>query len=249
MAWRFQNYGLMPTLKYAFNKLAKGNYWKIEVQTLEIFEFLDLFGIPIAKKNQYIESAIKNIKSLLLTLTENQKIVIGAESIKDVYSERSSITRLLLLSLIIKTQAIDSIIETGTQHGVSAFMIREFIQDQPRTVFFRSYDVKKDILLSRDIEENLVILKTPIREDFCKQTLITRNGNLLFFHDSDHSEENMLFELDWAWNNLFANFVLCDDIDGNNAFAIFCELNKLIGYRIKFDSGPAVGFVQRNLED
>tara|TARA_B100000029_G_C17577942_1_gene958740 strand:+ start:386 stop:1156 length:771 start_codon:yes stop_codon:yes gene_type:complete len=46
----------------------------------------------------------------------------------------------------------------------------------------------------------------------------------VFFHDSDHSEENMLFEFRFIWPFISDNnIILSDDVNINNAFNIFCN--------------------------
>ncbi|MCL4480253.1 MAG: class I SAM-dependent methyltransferase [Candidatus Thermoplasmatota archaeon] len=46
----------------------------------------------------------------------------------------------------------------------------------------------------------------------------------MFYHDSDHSEENMLFEFDWACGHLKPQGVLIsDDIDLNRAWDMFLK--------------------------
>jgi hypothetical protein len=48
-----------------------------------------------------------------------------------------------------------------------------------------------------------------------------------FFHDSEHSYENMMFEYEWAYSNLSENGVIAsDDIEWNNAFRDFKNRHK-----------------------
>ncbi|MGH6888557.1 MAG: class I SAM-dependent methyltransferase [Rhizomicrobium sp.] len=53
--------------------------------------------------------------------------------------------------------------------------------------------------------------------------LLARLGNIgLFVHDSLHTAENLLFELDWAWRHLGSGGALVvDDIDTNTGFRTF----------------------------
>lgn len=54
-------------------------------------------------------------------------------------------------------------------------------------------------------------------------TLLENVRNVdIFFHDSDHSYENMMFEFDKAWGYLMPKgFLLVDDITENSAFSEF----------------------------
>lgn len=46
----------------------------------------------------------------------------------------------------------------------------------------------------------------------------------IFFHDSDHSKNNMLYEFETAWPFINNNgFIISDDINLNNAFEEFCK--------------------------
>ena len=55
--------------------------------------------------------------------------------------------------------------------------------------------------------------------------LISKTNSVdIFFHDSDHSEENMLFEFRFIWPFISDNnIILSDDVNINNAFKIFCR--------------------------
>jgi len=49
----------------------------------------------------------------------------------------------------------------------------------------------------------------------------------IFYHDSSHTEENMMNEYKWARNNLKHNGILIsDDIDDNRAWVNFHESNR-----------------------
>jgi hypothetical protein len=48
----------------------------------------------------------------------------------------------------------------------------------------------------------------------------------MFYHDSEHSFENMSFEFEWAWQNLVpSGLLVSDDIDWNDAFGEFSRLH------------------------
>ena len=57
--------------------------------------------------------------------------------------------------------------------------------------------------------------------------VINKVGSIeLFFHDSDHSKRNMLFEFDTIWPHLKENgIIVSDDINLNDAFKEFCNKN------------------------
>lgn len=69
--------------------------------------------------------------------------------------------------------------------------------------------------------------------------LISKTNSVdIFFHDSDHSEENMLFEFRLIWPFISDNnIILSDDVNINNAFKIFCgeiKYKKALIYKGEF---------------
>jgi hypothetical protein len=49
-----------------------------------------------------------------------------------------------------------------------------------------------------------------------------------FVHDSEHTYENMMFELNTAWQNIaFDGIIVCDNVDWSSAFSDFCKQNKI----------------------
>lgn len=59
--------------------------------------------------------------------------------------------------------------------------------------------------------------------------LLGRLGSVdIFYHDSDHSYENMMFEFETAWPKISrGGFLLSDDIKWNNAFMGFVNKNDI----------------------
>lgn len=65
----------------------------------------------------------------------------------------------------------------------------------------------------------------------------------LFFHDSEHSYENMLFELDWGYNHLNKGGIIgADDYDWNDAFNDFLKSHSDL---VPITQG-LTGFVMKN---
>jgi predicted O-methyltransferase YrrM len=58
--------------------------------------------------------------------------------------------------------------------------------------------------------------------------LPTMQGNVdIFYHDSEHSYENMMFEFEWAYKHLKTGGILAsDDVDWNDAFSDFARKHK-----------------------
>jgi hypothetical protein len=67
----------------------------------------------------------------------------------------------------------------------------------------------------------------------------------MFFHDSDHSFENMRYEFECVWKFTNVQCLISDDVEFNSAFVVFCEKHHLTPLFFKLDFGPLVGFVLR----
>jgi len=187
------------------------------------------------------------VDSSLFELRESKNKILGIENpIKPVLDEDSSVSRLIVLAAILELFKIDTFIETGTQHGISASAVAKFRLINHESFSIHSIDVGQTQLVQRELEVNYITLETPVRRHFKEVTLDTVHRKTLFFHDSDHTFENMYFEFNWAWNVLKVEILVADDIDMNSAYSRFCLDNSLSEFRIKMDSGTTIGVAIRN---
>ena len=239
--WRIQNYGLVAALKYVFLQRGRPEQMHPHKLCLDLQGLIGLLALPPKNSSHVVE----RINSSMHRLRESQ-LNENLKGIKPVVAVGASITRLVVLDLVIAKIQPDLVIETGTQHGVSASVVSESISHQKLGVRFKSIDVANQALIRREDSVEYLVLDTPIRVQFRKETICDLGKRILFFHDSDHSYENMIFEFDWAWNYLKVKALVSDDIDGNYAFKNFCRRNNLTGYRVTLDDGPAVGLVIRD---
>lgn len=242
--WRILNYGIVPTFKYFVTHRLGLKSQNKNLETLTVSDFAVLIGM----KGENSESISReNVLSMVQDMREQVDLDSKGRSIKDVLGVESSVARLLILEIAIRSKRFRSFLETGTQHGLSAFVVNESAKMNSLSMNIASFDVSHEQYFVRSEGVNYSLLTRPVRKNFKSQTLALKEEPLLFFHDSDHSYENMLFEFEWAWNHLNAEVIISDDIDGNNAFFDFCKSAGITGYRIMIDEGPAVGFVVRSL--
>lgn len=242
--WRILNYGLYPTFKYfATHRLGSRSQEKI-LESLRVSDFAALIGV---KGENYENVSRENVLSLVKKMREQVESDSEGRKIKDVLGSESSIARLIILELAIRSDRFKSFLETGTQHGLSAFVVNESAKRYSPTMNIASFDVSHEQYFVRSEGVIYSLLASPVRRNFKKETLDFKSDPLLFFHDSDHSYENMFFEFLWAWDHLKAEVIISDDIDGNDAFFDFCKSAGVTGYRIMIDDGPAVGFAKRGL--
>jgi cephalosporin hydroxylase len=177
-----------------------------------------------------------------------EDFVLAGNKIKgDLIGSNASQTRFKVIAAIISKYKFDVIIEAGTQHGASALFTKKFLNQKNKDCKIFSIDVSKYQAPLEVDSINRIILDPPVRKNFKEQTqaLITSEKSVLYFHDSDHSYENMVFEFDWAWNHLKSKVIIADEVENNSAFYEFVNNEKTFFIIYKFDSGPAVGIAIR----
>jgi hypothetical protein len=239
------NYGLTPTIKYLRERLSDSKFHGNTAAEISLEDFLR--QITGKESPHIIKKARANVDSALIELRESKTKILEIEnSIKPVLEEESSVSRLIVLAAILEIFRIDTFIETGTQHGISTSAVAKFRSIKHEGFSINSIDVGQARLVQQEPNVNYLTLESPVRRNFKKVTLRIAHGNTLFFHDSDHTFENMYFEFDWAWNELKVGILVADDIDMNNAYSKFCQDNSLSEFRIKMDSGTTIGVSIRN---
>lgn len=243
--WRFLNYGSKPAFGYFLERFA-------DYAASDSLDFESDLGFYLEKNfgsdaSVEVQFARSTVKSLLTELRNaHAKDFHKKRTIKPVLEANSSTSRLVVLTTLLSIFEIDTFIETGTQHGVSASCVSHLKKTKNKNFSIHSFDVRPTNLIRRESDVEYVNLKWPIRRNFERATLKLDTRNAMFFHDSDHTFENMFFEFNWAWNVLKVNILVADDIDMNSAFSKFCRKNSLEEYRIKMDSGTTIGVAVRN---
>jgi hypothetical protein len=242
--WRLANYGLSPTLKYLRERSQSKTIITRSVAEISLAKFLNLTSaknpVEVTKKAQSI------VFSTFTDLRESyQSALESGIAIKAVLNENSSVSRLIVLAALLDIFEVNTFIETGTQHGISASVVAKCNAEKNLNLSMYSIDVGLPYLINRESDVKYIRLKRPARKVFKKITFEIAKGKTMFFHDSDHTYENMYFEYSWAWNKLGAEILVSDDINLNNAFSNFCSDNSLKEYRIKMDSGTTIGVAIR----
>jgi hypothetical protein len=239
LPWRVSNYGVFATLQHLglrSRTLSRG----IKIPEIDKNEFLEILGV--SEKLSIIEFMINDC---LFEMNQKREIENNQYKIKNVSDVKSSKTRLFAIIAIISTSHYENFIETGTQHGISAFVAGKAMEKFQSKGKVFTFDARQNILLGKFNNCVYYVLPEKLRANFKKITLSINPKKAVFFHDSDHTYENMLFEFNWAWNVLKVDVLISDDISGNSAFLDFCVKNKIKGYVLKFDDGPAVGYANR----
>ncbi len=134
----------------------------------------------------------------------------------------------------------ESILETGIANGFSATIILSAIKKNGKGVL-TSIDVS-DIFEYNGKRQKVGWL---VPDDLVSswETKIGKSSDILpklgfeldaFYHDSEHSEQNMLFEFEWADKHLKSKgLLISDDIDLNDAWSNFMKNHRSYNQIVK----------------
>lgn len=242
--WRIRNYGIIAALKYIYTEKINKSVFNYPASKL-ILSLAELNNILLKINEKNVLNLENSSDEIFNDISENLiKLESSRTGIKrSIIGNSASRTRLKVLAYIVNYFDFDLIIESGTQHGISALFIEKYSITKNYKIY--SFDVKNNVIPEGIGKINYVVLRSPVRKSFKTFTkrLINRNDRSLYFHDSDHSYENMSFEFNWAWHELKVDCMVSDDVSENSAFSNFALKNNLTPYYCKFDSGSVVGFV------
>ncbi len=205
----------------------------------------------LGKLSEYIKD--ENLLEYLNEITKRKEIISKIEKnvsnvksfktkkFKEIYDFR--FFRLALYCMV-RSLKPKIIVETGIMHGLSSSFILSALKknrhgklisiDLPS--FFETGPVNQD-----GYNYTLPPNKKPgwiVPSDLKKQWIINIGSSKewlpeivkkykqwdIFCHDSEHSYQNMKFELNIAWKSLRnGGILICDNIEANNAFSKFCS--------------------------
>jgi hypothetical protein len=234
--WRLLNYGPRAMVKHVYFSLNE-----IRTKTPLPINVLRDLEEKLEIQNLWMTNDEENFNKYFQELHRN----LMQDRVKDVFSA-PTFTRVIVLATLLKSRKFDSVLETGTQNGISISLLNQFItMNNLNSISLFTFDVCE---MPKKIESNTnyINLRWPARINFKRLTAAGVWNNSIFFHDSDHSEENMTFEFNYAWEKLKVKAIVSDDVENNDAFSKFCKRVNLRPYYFKFDKGPAVGVVLRN---
>lgn len=152
----------------------------------------------------------------------------------------------IVLYLLVRKYRPESLLETGVAQGVSSSFLLEALAQNGRghltSIDLPNYDpkgvryqdgkqtedhtyVKKELgtgwLVTADLRQRWELLEGASSEVLPRLDL---NRYDLFFHDSEHSYQNMLFEYRWGFSHLRpGGLLISDDIHWNTAFPEFTK--------------------------
>ncbi len=195
---------------------------------------------------------IENFDLVPLNNTEQQKNKFKGNSIDTLLGK--------WIYCIIRVSKPKVVIETGVAHGFSSWCILNALNKNKYGKLFSIDLPSKDTDFNYNINNYGVnpgwmvpeTLKSKWRlmlgdtKDLLPSLLNELKKVDIFFHDSDHSYENMKFEFDTVLPYLSKNgYIISDDIDKNSAFEEFVYKNNLMSFIFR-SKGGTVSINQSN---
>ena len=240
--WRLLNYGAFPTFQYIFSEKFRQSKRSIHDPSKIISE-IELAGA--LELNQEIVLIVQNFYDKFIIACEerftSRKIKQGS------ISYNLSKNRLYCIGLALYKFRPNLYVETGTQHGISAEFAVQFSKAIDLDLTVVSFDVNSDSFIIPNYNFKQIMLQKPVRKNFSRYLNKLRDNynKIIFFHDSDHSYENMFSEFTMAWKILKPIAILSDDVNLNKSFSNFCCSKDLEFIEFSLGHGNSVGLSKK----
>ncbi len=148
------------------------------------------------------------------------------------------------LYVIIRKEKPKLVLETGVAQGVSTYFILKALKDNRKgqliSIDYPNYNPQGFVDEGNKLDPVYIPKdKKPgwlVKDVTSWRLLLGKSSDILptlaapidmFIHDSDHSYENMHFELEWAVNHVRSGIILADDTVMNEAWSDFLQEHKL----------------------
>ena len=245
--YRLANYGVTATLKYVIlEKVFKKKKLKSKSITTSPVSVTGFFNLDQSKFDfisLFVDRYLADCETIILSNGIRIKLgVVGKDSPKN---------RLYALGLAIYALRPAMYVETGTQHGISAGFVEKLSEVLDLKIRVVSFDVVTQSKTIPGFGFERIILKYPVRKSLIENLnrLKLECNKVIFFHDSDHSFENMYWEFKIALKTLDPIAIISDDVSLNKSFLKFCKRKKLKFIQFRISSGNAAGIALKNIRD
>lgn len=244
--WRLLNYGFVPTCNYI---------WLDKLKTLVIDQNRNnkigsgvICPIVLDSNSVLLEKSLHNLNKIYPKILSETEMIRKKAKVDKLPQHGSTVNRLLAIDLALRICHVEIVIESGTQNGVSTRFIDLVANLSGNEIEIHTFDVRDTANYDFSPSVHLHVLRKRSRREFKRQTSsLCIEKRFLFFHDSDHSAENMSFEFTWNWYQLKCSVLVSDDIDSNG------EFQKMIRgldpkdkvFIVDYDGGPRAGIILR----
>jgi predicted O-methyltransferase YrrM len=160
-----------------------------------------------------------------------------------------------LIYFLVRCVKPESMIETGVAHGVSSWTILNAMHKNQKgklySIDFPNLDTKKDYNVKNFDQQPGWVVPEMLRKRWELQLgkssellpdLLRKLGSIdIFFHDSDHSYENMKYEFQTAFDYIKrGGLLISDDVHKNTAFPEFVNEKKTTAIQLLAKGGVTV---------
>jgi cephalosporin hydroxylase len=249
--WRLRHYGFWALAKYLLGKFKAQNFDELNIffedNCIDLEDFLKDFQFELDSYN-LLKTISDSIAEIVDWETRNQ---LSVKSIQNNGNFNGNQSRFFILSLLASRFKPSLIIETGTQHGYSSYVLAKCLEKSHFVTKIHTFDVTGSLPKITLPGITYHFLDKRVRRQFKKKVtslILDINGmqSSLFFHDSDHSYENMMFEMEYAWDSLKVDILVIDDSDLNSAVLDFCRNRNLLPLMVRMnESEPLLAIISR----
>ena len=246
LTWRLLNYGFVPTCNYIWLDKLKANvtdqYRGNKIETSAICP------VVLDSNSVLLEKSLHNLNEIYPQILSETEMLRKKAKVDKLPQHGSTVNRLLAIDLALRICHVEIVIESGTQNGVSARFIDLIANLSGNEIEIHTFDVRDTANYNFSPSVHQHVLKKRSRKEFKRLTSsLCVEKRFLFFHDSDHSAENMSFEFSWNWHQLKCSVLVSDDIDSNGEFQKMIRGldSKETVFIVDYDDGPRAGIILR----
>ncbi len=186
-------------------------------------DFWDYFedkGIPESEVNRLLEESKIVVQYERSMLKNGRYWQISKDEVRSIYS-------------IIRQRKPKIVIETGMGSGVSTTSILSALKHEGKLISidpgipYGKGDKEVGFIIPTELRSNLEYVKGTSSEKL-KEVLSSLQSLDAFFHDSDHSYDNVMFELNCVWSKIRSDpLMLIDNYDWSEAAKDFAKKKHL----------------------
>ena len=186
----------------------------------DFWDYFEEKGIPESEVDGLLKESKKVVQYERSMLKNGRYWQISKDEVRSIFS-------------IIRQRKPKIVIETGMGSGVSTTSILSALRNEGKLISidpgipYGKGDKEVGFIIPAELRFNLEYVKGTSSEKL-KEVLSSMQSLDAFFHDSDHSYGNVMFELNSVWSKMRLDpLILVDNYDWSEAAKDFAKKNHL----------------------
>ena len=182
----------------------------------DFWDYFETNGVPILQVRKFLKESNEVVNYERSVLKSGRYWQISKDEVRSIYS-------------IIRQREPDTVVETGMGPGVSTTSILSAMKNKGRLVSidpglpYGKGDREVGFIIPSTLRSRLEHVKGTSSEKL-ESVLESMKKLDIFFHDSDHTYQNVMFELKTVWPKVRRNpLILVDNYDWSDAAADFAK--------------------------